>query len=102
MERGIAEMDLETVDQMVQVHGMFSTFPGILQLNPVVVLDYEGVGMSSRDANSKKAAAEATAIFQNYYPEFLVRIATSKQVLCCSLLTSIFSTRSSSSMCLRS
>jgi len=55
MERGIAEMDLETVDQMVQVH------------------DYEGVGMSSRDANSKKAAAEATAIFQNYYPEFLYK-----------------------------
>ncbi len=24
MERGIAEMDLETVDQMVQVHGMSS------------------------------------------------------------------------------
>lgn len=34
--------------------------------------DYEGVGLSSRDANSKKAASEATAIFQNYYPEFLV------------------------------
>ena len=28
--------------------------------------------MNSRDANSKKAASEATAIFQNYYPEFLV------------------------------
>ncbi len=39
-------------------------------------LDYEGVGTSSRDANSKKAAAEATAIFQNYYPEFLVRVAS--------------------------
>ncbi|KLO12735.1 CRAL/TRIO domain-containing protein [Schizopora paradoxa] len=55
MEKGIAKMDFETVDQMVQVH------------------DYEGVGMSSRDANSKKAAAEATAIFQNYYPEFLYK-----------------------------
>jgi len=55
MERGIAEMDFEKVDQMVQVH------------------DYEGVGMSSRDANSKKAASEATAIFQNYYPEFLYK-----------------------------
>ena len=29
--------------------------------------------MSSRDANSKRAAAEATNIFQNHYPELLVR-----------------------------
>ena len=37
-----------------------------------ICIDYEGVGLTSRDANSKKAASEATAIFQNYYPEFLV------------------------------
>lgn len=30
--------------------------------------------MSSRDANSKKAASEASTIFQAYYPEFLVSI----------------------------
>ena len=35
--------------------------------------DYEGVSMMSRDANQKAAASEATNIFQNHYPEFLVR-----------------------------
>lgn len=34
--------------------------------------DYEGVGLSSRDANSKAAASEATSIFANHYPELLV------------------------------
>lgn len=29
--------------------------------------------MTSRDASQKAAAKEATAIFQNHYPEFLVR-----------------------------
>ena len=33
--------------------------------------------MSSRDANSKRAAAEATNIFQNHYPELLVRVKIS-------------------------
>ncbi|KAI0047854.1 CRAL/TRIO domain-containing protein [Auriscalpium vulgare] len=55
MEKGIEKIDFETVDQMIQVH------------------DYEGVGFNSRDANSKAAAAEATNIFQNHYPEFLSR-----------------------------
>ncbi|THH05411.1 hypothetical protein EW145_g4811 [Phellinidium pouzarii] len=55
MEKGMALLDFENVDQMIQVH------------------DYEGVGMSSRDANSKKAASEATAIFQDYYPETLYK-----------------------------
>ena len=46
----------EKYDQMVQIH------------------DYDGVSMwGGRDANQKAAASEATAIFQNYYPEFLVR-----------------------------
>jgi phosphatidylinositol transfer protein SFH5 len=35
-------------------------------------LDYEGVSLTQRDANSKSAASEATSIFQNHYPEFLV------------------------------
>ena len=29
--------------------------------------------MTSRDAESKRAASEATALFQAHYPEFLVR-----------------------------
>jgi len=55
MEKSIALLDFETVDQMVQIH------------------DYEGVGMSSRTESSKKAASEASKIFQDYYPEFLFR-----------------------------
>lgn len=55
MEKGIALLDFENTDQMLQVH------------------DYEGVSLSSRDANSKKAASEATTIFTDYYPELLVR-----------------------------
>ncbi|KAL5531370.1 hypothetical protein ACEPAG_4247 [Sanghuangporus baumii] len=55
MEKGIALMDFENIDQMIQVH------------------DYEGVTLSSRDANSKKAASTASAMFQDYYPEFLYK-----------------------------
>jgi len=55
MERGVQLLDFETVDQMVQVH------------------DYDGVGMSSRTPESKAAAAEATNIFQNHYPEMLYK-----------------------------
>ncbi len=36
--------------------------------------DYEGVTLSSRTANSKAAASAISAIFQNHYPEFLVRV----------------------------
>ncbi|KAG8749040.1 Non-classical phosphatidylinositol transfer protein (PITP) [Ceratobasidium sp. 428] len=53
MERGLREIDFVNVDAMVQVH------------------DYAEVSMTSRDANSKKAAAEATKLFQDYYPELL-------------------------------
>ncbi|TFY51001.1 hypothetical protein EVG20_g11217, partial [Dentipellis fragilis] len=53
MEEGLAQMDFETVDQMIQVH------------------DYEGVSMRSRDENSKNAASEASSIFGSHYPEFL-------------------------------
>ena len=49
-------MDFQTVDSLIQVH------------------DYLGLGLSSRDANSKKAAAEATQLFQDHYPELLVRL----------------------------
>lgn len=56
MENSIELLDFETLDQMVQVH------------------DYDGVSfMSGRDANQKAAAAEASSIFQNHYPEFLAR-----------------------------
>ncbi|KZP01745.1 CRAL/TRIO domain-containing protein [Calocera viscosa TUFC12733] len=55
MERGCMELDFENVDQMVQVH------------------DYLGVSMSSRTPESKKAAAEATKIFRDYYPETLYK-----------------------------
>ncbi|KAI0929685.1 hypothetical protein AcW1_007032 [Taiwanofungus camphoratus] len=53
MEKSIQLLDFENTDQMIQVH------------------DYQGISMTSRDANSKAAASQATAIFQNYYPEFL-------------------------------
>ncbi|THG95755.1 hypothetical protein EW026_g5955 [Hermanssonia centrifuga] len=55
MENSIKLLDFETIDQMLQIH------------------DYEGVSMTSRDANQKAAASEATSIFQNHYPEFLAR-----------------------------
>lgn len=53
MEEAISLLDFETTDQILQIH------------------DYEGVSVSSRTSNSKKAASEATSIFQNHYPEFL-------------------------------
>ncbi|KAK7056327.1 Non-classical phosphatidylinositol transfer protein (PITP) [Paramarasmius palmivorus] len=55
MEKSLQKLDFETVDQMIQVH------------------DYEGVSMSSRDANSKNAASEASSIFSNHYPELLYK-----------------------------
>ncbi|EJU03520.1 CRAL/TRIO domain-containing protein [Dacryopinax primogenitus] len=55
MEKGCMEMDFENVDQMIQVH------------------DYLGVGLSSRTPESKAAAAEATRIFRDYYPETLYK-----------------------------
>lgn len=54
MEKGVALLDFENTDQMVQIH------------------DYEGVSLSGRDANSKNAATEATNIFSSHYPELLV------------------------------
>ena len=37
--------------------------------------------MTQRDANQKAAAKEATSIFQNHYPEFLVRVLSSPSYL---------------------
>ncbi|GBE83690.1 Phosphatidylinositol transfer protein [Sparassis crispa] len=54
MEKSINLLDFENIDQMVQVH------------------DYEGVSLR-RTPSEKAAAAQATAIFQDYYPEFLSR-----------------------------
>jgi hypothetical protein len=56
MEKGVALLDFENVDQLLQVH------------------DYEGVRMSDRTQESKNAASEATSIFTGHYPEFLVGI----------------------------
>lgn len=61
MEKGIALLDFENVDQMIQVH------------------DYDGVKMSDRTANSKNAVSETTSIFTGHYPEFLV----SEIGICC-------------------
>ncbi|KIJ55626.1 hypothetical protein M422DRAFT_24194 [Sphaerobolus stellatus SS14] len=55
MEKGIALLDFETIDQMVQVH------------------DYDGVKLSDRDQNSKNAASESTSIFSGHYPELLYK-----------------------------
>jgi len=56
MEKAVAMLNFETLDQMIQVH------------------DYDGVSLlSSRDANSKEAAREASSIFQNHYPELLYK-----------------------------
>jgi len=81
MEQSIEKLDFEEIDQIVQVHGTSPSLDNIL-LNDfggsaecLIVLggtDYEGVSFSSRDANSKNAASEATSIFQSHYPEFLV------------------------------
>ncbi|KAF5377763.1 hypothetical protein D9757_008087 [Collybiopsis confluens] len=55
MEKSIELLDFETNDQMIQVH------------------DYLGVSMTSRDANSKNAASEASSIFSGHYPELLFK-----------------------------
>jgi hypothetical protein len=74
MERGLREIDFVNVDAMVQVHG---TSAGRSEMRPSLTRlfsDYAGVSMTSRDANSKKAAAEATKLFQDYYPELLAYV----------------------------
>ncbi len=64
-------LDFVNVDRAIQVHGRYQRIvmlPGVYKQ----ITDYEGVGLSSRDANSKAAASEATTIFANHYPELLV------------------------------
>lgn len=66
MEKTVRLLDFSTHDQMLQVH------------------DYEGVSVwAGRDPNQKAAAAEATNIFQNHYPEFLVRLFSSSHLAVC-------------------
>ena len=72
MEEGIKLLDYENIDQMVQVHGM-RLMLNAMHASTHLLVDYEGVGWSSRDANSKAAASEISTIFSNHYPEFLVR-----------------------------
>ncbi|EPQ56610.1 CRAL/TRIO domain-containing protein [Gloeophyllum trabeum ATCC 11539] len=55
MEKAVMLLDFENIDQTLQIH------------------DYEGVGLRSRDANSKNAASEATNIFGSHYPELLYK-----------------------------
>ena len=76
MEQSIELLDFETVDQMVQIHGTFcAVSDGTSRSQERRTADYEGVSMTQRDAHQKAAAKEATNIFQNHYPEFLVRVS---------------------------
>ncbi|KAF5361723.1 hypothetical protein D9756_002255 [Leucocoprinus leucothites] len=54
-ERMMQQLDFESIDQTLQIH------------------DYEGVSLTSRDANSKSAASEAANIFSSHYPELLFK-----------------------------
>ena len=100
MERGITLIDFVNIDSMVQVHGnLFPCLVLLSRISHVVLTDYEGVGLGSRDANSKAAAGQASKIFQDYYPEFLVRIPGSPYMY---LPSSLRSSRSSLSTFRRS
>ena len=78
MEQSIELLDFETVDQMVQIHGTFCAVShGCIRSSQPRTADYEGVSMTQRDAHQKAAAKEATNIFQNHYPELLVRVKIS-------------------------
>lgn len=72
MESSIRLLDFETLDQMIQVHGKAALSFHRCNTQSAIA-DYEGVSMFGRTANQKAAASEATTIFQNHYPEFLVR-----------------------------
>lgn len=74
MEKGVNLIDFKTVDQMVQVHGtVYNDFAHTPCVDSSKI-DYEGVSLSSRTANSKAAASTISDIFQKHYPEFLVRV----------------------------
>jgi phosphatidylinositol transfer protein SFH5 len=73
MEKSITRLDFTELEDMVQVHGKTDvSSPFSKRPLHIYIIDYEGVGLRNRDANSKNAAAEATNIFQSHYPEFLV------------------------------
>ena len=74
MERGIALIDFMNIDSMVQIHGNSHSPVFMCRPTHVVSTDHEGVGLRSHTANTKAAATQATKIFQDYYPEFLVRV----------------------------
>lgn len=78
MEKSISCLDFETIDQTVQIHGGSHPYFAHEESDHglQLTLDYEGVSLTQRDANSKSAASEATSIFQNHYPEFLVSTAS--------------------------
>lgn len=71
MEKCVTLLDFTEIDQTLQIHGEQSRAM-LFYLNEVWT-DYDGLGLTSRDANSKNAAAEVTNIFQSHYPELLVR-----------------------------
>lgn len=73
METGIALIDFANIDSMVQVHGTALALAISPRVSLTMSTDYAGVGLRSHNANSKAAAAQATKVFQDYYPEFLVR-----------------------------
>jgi hypothetical protein len=75
MEESIARLDFLELDDMVQVHGEQDMSPYAkwpLSIQIIHIIDYDGVSLRNRDANSKNAASEASSIFQGHYPEFLV------------------------------
>ena len=94
MEKTVLMLDLEKVDATVQIHGTCGqTFAEYATHQSA---DYEGVSMSDRNADSKKASSELTEIFRDYYPELLVRSAAYGLL---ETTKSLFhSTRNSSSM----
>ena len=77
MEESIKLLDFETHDQMVQIHGAHLSCFSRAVTHTHFCTDYDGVSLfAGRDANQKAAAKEASALFQNHYPEFLVRPAS--------------------------
>lgn len=76
MEKSVVLLDFVEIDQMIQVHGEnnLSLFGLLAHMLSAQSTDYLGVSFTTRDANSKAAASEATNIFQSHYPELLVSI----------------------------
>lgn len=77
MEKSVALLDFNKVDQMIQIHGMPQLCDCASWKVAEYYIDYAGAKISDRDANSKAAASEASNIFQSHYPELLVSILAS-------------------------